>query len=369
MFEKKLDFELVKQIRKGHKEKAVVFCRDKRAFWQFERRFQIVKKFPFISAIGIECDFQDAKLLSEMNCVEYVTRQTRVTACLDEHDEYGSKGIEALRRLGSPPNLLDFSKNLNGEGTTLCTLDTGVSPHLDLCMPKNRVKEFVDLIDDKKSPYDDNGHGTFVAGVALGNGVVSGKNIVGIAPMADLVAVKVISHTGESGAFKVLEGMQWVIDHARKFNIKTVCMSFGSEPLSYSDPLKLGAEILVKNGITVVCASGNSGRNSLKSPGISPYVITVGAVDKDNFEATFSSSGEFCGVRKPDVYALGVHVKGLSTHSAYMEMSGTSVSAPYVAGAVCLLNQKYPNLSPYDAKWIILNSAFKKDKLKILNLS
>lgn len=370
MVEQKLDFDLIRKFKHGSREKSVVIVKNFSSLHYIERNFKVVARFPFINALGVECDYKDAKALSRLPCVEYVTRQTRVTALDDLHDEFGATGIEALSRVEilSAIDVLKIQTHLSGKGTTLCVLDTGVSPHLDLCLPMNRIKEFRDLDSGRDFAYDDNGHGTFISGVALGNGMVSGKKIRGVAPNAELVSVKVISHTGECGAFKILDGMQWVLDNAKRLDIKTVCMSFGSEPLLHNDPLKLGAEALVKNGITVVCAAGNSGTGKLKSPGISPYVITVGAVNNEFSEAKFSSKGEYYGIRKPEVYAKGVAIKGLATNASYIQMSGTSVSAPYIAGAVCLLQEHYKGLTPFDAKRMILASTEMHGDLPILDI-
>lgn len=371
MIEKKLDFELIRKFKHGSREKSIVIVKNFQSLRYIERNFNVVAYFPFINALGIECDYSDAIALSRLPYVEYMTRQAKVSALDDLMDEFGETGEKALTRVDllSASMALSIETSLTGKGSTLCVLDTGVSPHLDLCLPKSRIKEFHDIDGGLDYAYDDNGHGTFVAGVALGNGLVSGKKVKGVATEAELVAVKVISHSGECGAFKILEGMQWVVNNAKRLNIKTVCMSFGSDPLEHSDPLKLGAETLVRNGITVVCASGNSGSNNLKSPGISPYVITVGAVDNAYTEAKFSSRGEYYGVKKPDIYARGVSVKGLATNASYIQMSGTSVSAPYIAGAVCLLHQAHKGLTPSDAKHMILASAEMHNDLPVLDIS
>ncbi|MDD4840118.1 MAG: S8 family serine peptidase [Clostridia bacterium] len=370
MIEKKLDFELIRRFRHGSRQKSVVIVKNFSSLRYIERNFKVVAYFPFINALGIECDFRGASALSQLPYVEYVTRQAKVSTLDNLMDEFGTTGEKALSRVDllSATNALSIETSLTGKGSTLCVLDTGVSPHLDLCLPKSRIKEFCDLDGGLEYAYDDNGHGTFVAGVAMGNGVVSGRKVKGVAPDAELVAVKVISHTGECGAFKILEGMQWVVNNAKRLNIKTVCMSFGADPLDTSDPLKIGAETLVKNGITVVCAAGNSGNGNLKSPGISPQVITVGAVDSTLSEARFSSKGVYFGVKKPDIYARGVAVKGLATNASYIQMSGTSVSAPYIAGAVCLLHERYKGLTPSDAKRIILASAETHNNLPVLDI-
>ena len=107
--------------------------------------------------------------------------------------------------------------------------------------------------------------------------MLSGGKLRGVAPAADIVGVKVIEASGEAGTFKILEGMQWLFDNCARLNVRVACMSFGADPVDSADPLKMGAEMLVRRGITVVCAAGNSGIGGLKSPGISSEVITVGA--------------------------------------------------------------------------------------------
>ena len=236
-------------------------------------------------------------------------------------------------------------------------MDTGVNLHSDFSIPKERIMHFVDIVGGEEYPYDDNGHGTFVAGVAIGNGILSGKRIHGVAPRANVVGLKVIGKDGESGTFKILDGMQWLFDNFRTYGRRVVCMSFGADPLEYADPLKIGAEMLSRSGIVVVAASGNSGENSLKSPSISDEVISVGAVDEDFSIAQFTSRGVYNGVIRPDVYAKGVKVRGVKSGGAYTVMTGTSAAAPYVAGACCLLCEKYRNITQKQAKNAILASS------------
>ena len=101
-----------------------------------------------------------------------------------------------------------------------CVLDTGVAPHLDISVPRDRIKEFHDFVGEGEHPYDDNGHGTFVAGVAAGGGVLSAGRVRGVAPEAEIVALKVIGASGETGAFTILEGMQdGSFHHTRRYAV------------------------------------------------------------------------------------------------------------------------------------------------------
>lgn len=351
------------------KTDALVRVRNPLQLGMLERKFHVVKCYPFIRSLHIECDLQDALALERIEDVEYVSAQSKVFA-LDVPNVH-SKSVDFERnthsnRFFSP--IATFDKELDGEGVTMCVMDTGISLHSDLSIPKDRIVHFVDMINGEQFPYDDNGHGTFVTGVALGDGLLSGRRVVGSAPRANVVGIKVIGDKGESGTFKILDGMQWLFDNFRQYGIKVVCMSFGAEPLSYADPLKIGVEMLSRSGLIVVVASGNSGENTIKSPAISNEVIAVGAVSEDGAVAHFSSRGVYQGIVRPDVYANGVNVKGIKANGGYCLMSGTSVSAPYVAGACCLLCQKYKNLSPYQAKIAIMNHANVTDGVRVFKL-
>lgn len=349
-----VDDNLVGILEVLEKTNALVRVRNPFQLGLIERAFKVVKRYPFIRAVGIECDLDDAKLLSRMSEVEYVSAQGRVSA-LEENSALDAEKHQNI--VGDIAETFAFDNKLNGDGVTLCVMDTGISVHSDLCVPCDRISGFYDLVNGREFPYDDNGHGTFVAGVAAGNGLLSGEEIVGVAPRANVMGLKVISSSGETGTFKILDGMQWLFDNFRALNIKVACMSFGADPLPSADPLKLGAEMLVRAGLTVVCAVGNSGENSLKSPAVSSEVISVGACDAEGRIAKFSSRGAYQGIVRPDVYAYGVGIKGIDGGGTYSVMSGTSVSAPYVAGACCLMHQKYKRLSPMQCKRILLNNS------------
>lgn len=355
--------------------------------WQMNyiaRNFDVVAAFPFIRSLGIRCNRDEVVRLADMREVESVSAQGRVCALNGDVKkksalECGKCPVSALYEGGVETaeggrSDADFAEvfslhggGLTGAGVGLCIMDTGISPHSDFSIPRDRIKVFKDFVGGAEYPYDDNGHGTFVTGVAAGNGCLSATKIKGIAPCADLVGVKVIGASGETGTFKILEGMQWVFDNAVKLGVKVVCMSFGADPLASADPLKAGAEMLARRGLTVVCAAGNSGAGGLKSPGISTEVITVGAVDEELKVASFSSSGVYQGAYRPDVYAVGVRVRGVEAGGTYSTMSGTSVSAPYVAGACCLLHQKYARLTPRDAKRMIIAASREVGGVMVFN--
>lgn len=356
---RKFDGGLVSVLGVSESVSALVRVRNPLHLGMLERNFRVSACYPFIRSVGIECDLKDAIKLERMQEVEYVSAQGKVFALENESDALDSRNIAGA---------LSLDGDLDGDGVTLCVMDTGVALHSDLSIPRERIVHFVDMINGESEPYDDNGHGTFVAGVAVGNGTLSGGRIAGVAPRANVVGLKVIDGTGESGTFKILDGMQWLFDNFRQYGIRVVCMSFGAEPQSYADPLKMGAEMLSRSGLAVVVASGNSGADALKSPAISNEVIAVGAVDKEDNIAPFTSRGIYQGAFRPDVYAEGVDIKGISAGGTYSTMTGTSASAPYVAGACCLICEKYRRATPRQIKNIILNSSKYVDGNRIFKL-
>ena len=363
----KIDNGLVGVLEnKEEKIDALVRVRNPLQLGLLEHNFDVIKSYPFIRSVGIKCGLNEAIRLERMQEVEYVSAQSTVFALSDLNENINEKAYS--NGMFSQYPVAKFSKELTCEGVTLCVMDTGINPHCDLSVPKNRIVHFEDMVGGEDMPYDDNGHGTFVAGVAAGNGTLSAKGVRGVAPMANVLSVKVIEKKGESGTFKILDGMQWLFDNFRQYGVRVVCMSFGAEPLDYADPLKIGAEMLSRSGLIVVAAAGNSGENSLKSPAISNEVIAVGAVDEQNNIAKFSSRGSYKGIKRPDVYCLGTNVRGIKVGGAYSSMSGTSVAAPYVAGACCLLCQKYSKITPFQAKNAILNASIDINGTKIFSL-
>ena len=316
-----------------------------------------IYEYPFIKAIGVRLSYNQIIKCAKVSIVKFISKQTKVSAQIDV-----SKKILTLDNF--------YNKGIFGKDVTMAIIDTGINSHLDFVTPKNRIIKFVDLINKKTYPYDDNGHGTFVAGVACGNGLVSNKKYSGIAPQANIISIKALEKNGETGAYKILEAMQWVYDNKNKYNIRVVCMSFGSTPLDNQDPLIVGAEALWNLGIVVVAAAGNSGPDNItiKSPGYSNKIITVGGLDDKrrpdgSFKAElfdiakFSSRGPAGQYFKPDVVAPSVNIVGVANNKElYTVMSGTSVATPMIAGICCLILSKYPLLTPDQLKVRLLRS-------------
>lgn len=314
------------------------------------RNIKILKEYRFLNLFCIDATKNDVYDCAKMPFVKYIAHSSKVQSlCNVARKIMGVDGID-----------------YNGKGICVAIIDTGISPHLDFTLRKNRIIKFVDLVNDKSLPYDDNGHGTFVAGVLCGNGLMSFGKYSGFASDANIISIKALDKNGEATATTILDAVKWIYKNYKKYDIKVVCMSFGSEPLGHNDPIMRGAEKLWNCGITVVAAAGNSGPNynTIKSPGISSKIITVGGFNDNRigdtfnenfFEiAPFSSRGPAFSRIKPDVVAPSVDIVSCGRHSDYVTLSGTSVSAPMIAGICAIILQKYPQLRPDQLKKILL---------------
>lgn len=312
-------------------------------------KIKVQATFPFIKALSLKLSPKKLNKLLSYNFVEYISSQANVFTLMN-----------------IAKKILKIDNNSTGDNVCIAYIDTGISPHLDFVLGENRIIKFIDLINSKIFAYDDNGHGTFVCGVGSGNGLVSNGKYAGIAPKSKIIAIKALNEEGEANSTKILEAMQWIYDNNQLYNIKVVCMSFGSEPLGLNDPIMKGAEELWKIGITVVAAAGNSGPDyeTIKSPGVSPKIITVGGfndnrIDEQTYNekffeiAEFSSRGPALKRFKPDVIAPSVNIKSCGLSGFYTTLSGTSVATPMIAGICALTYEKNKNIKPDTLKKLL----------------
>jgi serine protease AprX len=290
----------------------------------------------------------------------------------------------------------------DGHGVGVALIDSGITPsHDDLADPSipgsQRVVRFVDFVNNQTLPYDDYGHGTHVAGIVAGNGADSSGRRAGIAPAASLVVLKVLDGSGSGRISDVIAALDYVIAKKDLLNIRVVNLSVGTGVYeSYTtDYLTLAAKRAVDQGIVVVAAAGNLGRNSqgqtryggITAPGNAPWVLTVGAsshmgtsVRDDDTIAAFSSRGPTAVdyAAKPDLVAPGVGIESLTEPSSllysrfsnyllngtvpkpyfpYLSLTGTSMAAPVVTGTVALMLQANPGLTPNAVKAILQYTA------------
>ena len=279
-------------------------------------------------------------------------------------------------------SLWNMAGKLQGKGVTVAVVDSGVFKTKDL---SKRVRASVNFNQGFHDAADRYGHGTFVAGIVAGSGSQSGRKYMGVAPRADVLSARVSDDQGMSTESDVVSALQWVLEHKDKYNIRVVNLSLNSSAAQsyHTSPLDAACEILWFNGIVVVVSAGNNGTATLFPPANDPFVITVGATDDkgtlstaDDVVAAFSAYGTTeSGFAKPDLVAPGKMVIGLlpdndrlsmsgnrpanQIDKTYFKMSGTSVSAPIVSGAVALLLQDEPHLTPDQVKYRLTATANK----------
>lgn len=250
----------------------------------------------------------------------------------------------------------DFSAT--GAGTEVCVVDTGVDPGHEQLNSKAPIP-WIDYVNGNAAPYDDYGHGTMVASIAVGDGVGGpiASLMKGVAPAADLSAAKVLDATGNGDDSLGVLGIQWCANRA---SVDVINLSLGSDvPSDGLDGLSQAVDAAVLDkGKIVIAAAGNAGDfpGSITSPGSAVQAITVGATAdwsstvpqygaQGPYLAPFSSRGPTIDDRtKPDIVAPGVNIASASAGStaSYESASGTSFATPYVSGVAALLRQKQP---------------------------
>ena len=253
-------------------------------------------------------------------------------------------------------------------GITVAMLDTGIALHPDF---DRRIVAFKDFVNRKTVIYDDSGHGTHVAGCICGSGRVSDGRFAGIAPASRLVVGKVLDYKGDGIIENMIEGIEWVLNCRRQYDIRILNISIGIGGAADKERLE---RLLQKvdeaweSGLLVVCAAGNSGPEpmSLSPIGARKAVITVvcheGGYFGDRKDLCENYSGRGPSIfemKKPDIVAPGTEImscnafferRGMRYRNAYIAKSGTSMATPIVSGALALLLQKYAFYSNEQAK-------------------
>ncbi|MFJ8849243.1 S8 family serine peptidase [Streptomyces sp. NPDC102437] len=253
-----------------------------------------------------------------------------------------------------------WAAGYDGKNTKVAVLDTGVdAEHPDLVDRVATSKNFT----DSKTTDDRVGHGTHTASTVGGSGAASDGRKKGVAPGASLLIGKVLNDGGSGLDSWVIAGMQWAVDQ----KADVVSMSLGNPSVKdCTDPVAQATKQLAQNTHTLfVVAAGNAGpgTETVSSPGCVPSVLTVGAVDRDDSTAQFSSRGPVAVTHtlKPEIAAPGVDISAASAGGrgvyAYRSMSGTSMATPHVAGAAAILRQAHPDWTAQQIKAALVSSA------------
>ena len=358
----------------------------------------IKEVFPFINAAVVQMKFKDIPPLAELPIVRYVspdgaTRrksiddrdlQTTFDAAADATAVWNNNaGLEATGQ-GVTVALLDSGVNTDLPDFRRCPAGyTGDPKHCPSVVTTIKVHGHVDN-GQNQNVKDGEGHGTHVAGII--DGLSPDGKFIGVAPDAHILSLAIADDNGSAAETDLLRGLEWVYDHRATDHIRAVNISMAaSVPTSYTtSPVDAAVEQLWKGGVAVVASAGNSGSDAdatWYAPGNDPYVITVGALDDNGVAsptggtlAFFSSRGlTQDGIYKPDILAPGRKIVSVLSHpdsviakalpervssdKRYIRLSGTSMAAPMVTGAIALILQRFPGLTPDQIKGLLAQSA------------
>ncbi|TMR21720.1 hypothetical protein ETD86_14345 [Nonomuraea turkmeniaca] len=261
---------------------------------------------------------------------------------------------KSVPQVGAPTA---WAAGYTGKGVTVAMLDSGYDS--DHPMLAGRVALAEDFT-DAGSPEDDHGHGTHVLST-IGGSADSGYR--GVAPDATLAVGKVCTSSGGCPDSALIEGMTWAATTA---GAKIVSMSLGGQDYAGVDPLEYTInQLSAQTGALFVVAAGNSGEAGLytaESPGTADAALSVGAVDRSDALAYFSSRGPRLGdmAVKPEITAPGVGIVAARMGGGYVAMSGTSMATPHVAGVAALVAQQHPDWNGEKIKSALIGAATPK---------
>ncbi|MGH4051775.1 MAG: S8 family serine peptidase [Clostridium sp.] len=267
-------------------------------------------------------------------------------------------------------NNVSFQSNysLTGKGIGIGIIDSGVYPHCDLLNPSNKIKKFVDLINNLNYPYDDNGHGTFMSGLICGSGYGSKGMYKGVAKDSHIYMIKAFNKLGKGFISDILFSLETIINESDEFNIKIICLPF--ETLETNEfVLKLFSklfDIAILKGLVIIVPSGSNKNVKSSVRGIATLrnCITVGGYNSIESPVIYeySSCGPFQKLDKPNLIAACVDICSLISDTQFISQkngvklyppcitnlyttyTGTSCSTAFISGICALLYENDKNL-------------------------
>lgn len=248
--------------------------------------------------------------------------------------------------------------SLDGEGISVCIVDSGIDmTHPDLS--RLSLAGWRDFISNEPEPYDDNGHGTSMAGILVADGWIKG-----VAPSVDLYVAKALDGVNGQGSDEVVaQAIDWCVEQ----NVNVISLSLGGapgilpfNPFSGRDSGDAASDA-IDEGIVVVAAAGNDGGDDddgdVAHPSSEQLVISVGGVTLSETHWSGSSIGDNDGSlfplllprqdpnKKPEIVAPGESVPVINNQNSWSIVDGTSASTVFVTGAIALLLENSPELS------------------------
>lgn len=249
---------------------------------------------------------------------------------------HGPLGLEAVH-----------AKGHMGKNVLIAIADTGIDVgHPDL---KDRIRPVgnKDFTNSPSGFMDQQGHGSHCAGIAAAS--ANGAGLIGAAPDAHLIAVKVLNDQGSGASSWIAAGIRYAADQG----VDIISLSLGGPS---ADPNTRSAiQYAISKGCWVVCAAGNDGRETNNYPGHYAESIAVAALDNQSKRASFSTINV-----ENDVAAPGVSIMSTLPDNRYGQMSGTSMATPYVAGCLACLRGAYKAANKHPCTQQELNAAIKQ---------
>jgi Subtilase family len=286
----------------------------------------IEEQYEQLSAAAISADTETIDVLKEDPDIKYVELDSKISISTSDVVDKSKTPVLDQWNLASIQASAAWEDGLTGKGVKIAIMDSGIYSHQEL-----HITGGYSAVDYTTSYEDDEGHGTHVAGIIGAEHDEHGTD--GIAPDADLFAVKVLDDAGEGYLSDLLEGINWAISN----NMDIINLSMGAA--DESDALEDAVQKAYQAGILLVAASGNEGAgHPLDYPAAYEAVIAVSATDSNDNIASFSSIGD-----KVEFAAPGADIQSTYLGSDYRVMSGTSQAAAHVSAMLALLKQQFPD--------------------------
>ena len=322
---------------------------------------EVENELKSVEGFSIEVTKEELETLAKQDFVESIEPVYFMKASLTQSNALINATTTNLQQVNGV--------NLTGEGITVCVLDTGINyTHESFggCAQTSNINTAGcakvigghDFVNDDEDPYDDQGHGTHVSGIIAANG-----SIVGVAPGAKIVSIKVLDNLGGGTSDDIIAGIDWCVANATALNISVISMSLGSVTLfssacDASDPSMAAAiNSAVAQNISVIAATGNDASlTGIGDPSCitnatsiaASYDANVGGIgysscsDLSTWQdkvACFSNRNSITDFMAPGSLITSTGISGSTSVQA-----GTSQAAPQVSGLYAILYQKYNSI-------------------------
>ncbi|MDX3006089.1 S8 family serine peptidase [Kribbella solani] len=236
------------------------------------------------------------------------------------------------------PQAWDLSKSTGNQ--IVAVLDTGVDGgHPDLA--GHLVPGYNAVSSTRPNPVDDNGHGTMTLGI-IAAAANNGAGVAGVGWNVKAMPVKVLDANGVGKDSDIAKGINWAVANGAK----VINMSLGGA--GYNSVLETAVANAIARGVVVVAAAGNEGTDVVQYPAAFYGVIAVGATNPGGVKTDFSSYGNWVDIAAPgwDILSTGSRALTPAGYEPYWYCTGTSCSAPIVAGVAALVKNKWPTFTP-----------------------